>query len=170
MQRHFLTSLGSSQLKTFQLQFFSTAFSNYGGILFLIRLEEVSHVFRAAFFLISNLSKFIIFIVIFSHHVVQITFFFLISICFDISFFSNSDESNFDDGPNSRIADRLCPNHGPDQTKLGPKSQTAVQIRTGTVIWSGSIFHGTYLVKKVRENFRKCFFQGVNDKFKIGRA
>ena len=49
-------------------------------------VEEVSHVFRADFFLISNLSKFIIFIVIFSHHVVKITFF-LISICFDIVFF-----------------------------------------------------------------------------------
>ena len=54
-------------------------------------------------FLISSLSKFIIFIVIFSHHVVQITFFFLISICFDIAFFPNSDESNFDESKSLRF-------------------------------------------------------------------
>ena len=53
-----------------------------------------------------------------------------------------------EDGPNSRIADKLSPNHGPDQMELGPKSQTAAQIPTGTVIWSGPIFQRTYLREK----------------------
>ena len=66
-------------------------------------VEEVSHVFRAAFF--PNFEPFKIHY--FHSHLLasrgQDYFFSLISICFDIVFFPNSDKSNFDESKSLRI-------------------------------------------------------------------